>query len=391
MASSRGLKARERLGQIQSWLGQRSGGGLVWQALFARKVPLGVNWFYTLGAASLFLFTLQAVTGIFLAVYYAPTPDHAYDSIQYIMYEVPFGAVIRGIHHWGASAMVVVVVLHMAVAFAYGAYKYPRELTWVVGVGLLVLTLAFGFTGYLLPWDEKAYWATVVGTAIPGTLPVAGDVVMRVMRGGIQLGALTLTRFFAFHTMLLPAALAGLIGVHLFLVILHGVSVPAGLWEKGQAKAQGLFGSRHAEAPPYAQGEAYKARYDELKAKGHRFWPDVIFEDAVVAALILVAIFGLVITVGVPTEARADPTNTAYVPRPEWYFMFLFQALKYFPGSLEWVGAGVLPPLALFLLLLLPLYDRSPWRSPSRRPIAMAGGVFAVIVIAYLTIAAYLT
>ncbi|MHB0871679.1 MAG: cytochrome b N-terminal domain-containing protein, partial [Chloroflexota bacterium] len=263
--------------------------------------------------------------------------------------------------------------------------KYPRELTWIVGVGLL-LTLGFAFTGYLLPWDQKAYWATVVGTAIPGTLPVVGDFVLKIARGGAELGALTLTRFYAVHVLLLPASLAGLLGVHLFLVVHHGISVPPWLWERIGPRVRGMAGSNQ---PARSREEEYHDRYEQFKARGRSFWPEIILEDVIVAAVVMVAVLGLITAAGVPTEPRADPTDTSYVPRPEWYFMFLFQALKYFPGELEWVGAGVLPPLALLLVLLLPIYDRSPWRSPWRRPLAMLGGLAMAVVVGFLTWAAY--
>lgn len=371
-----------RLDRVVRWLDERATITDIWKALFARKVPLGIGWLYTLGAASLFAFTLQAATGIFLAMYYSPSPDHAHDSIQFIMYQVPFGAVVRGLHHWGASAMVMLVTVHMAAVFYLAAYKRPREFTWFLGVGLLLITLAFGFTGYLLPWDEKAYWATVVGTAIPGTLPMIGELALRIMRGGSQLGALTLTRFYAIHTMLLSAAIGGLIAAHLYLVVRHGVTVPPHIWERFQR------GAGRTELRAVSE-EEYQARYADLKARGLHYWPEPVVEDIIVAALVLVAVFALMMVNGVPLEAPADPTNTAYVPRPEWYFMFLFQLLKYFPGNLEWLAAGVIPPLALLVLLFLPLIDRSPWRSPRRRPVAMALGILAFLVLAYLTWAAY--
>ncbi len=373
---------------LYDWVDRRTGLTSIWNFLFARRIPLGVGYLYTLGFASMFVFALQAATGIFLAMYYSPSPDHAYNSIQFIMYQVPFGAVVRGIHHWGASAMVVLVVLHMATVFILGAYKYPRELTWMVGVGLLVLTLGFGFTGYLLPWDQKAYWATVVGTNMPGTIPVVGEYVMRIVRGSAELGVLTLTRFFAVHTMLLPAALAGLLLIHLYLVIYHGVSVPPGLWERVPSPLRGFLGTSVAVEEETGD-EAYHLRYEEFKRRGPSFWPNIVLEDTIVAGLVLVAILALIVTQGVPTEARADPTDTAYIPRPEWYFMFLFQLLKYFPGSLEWVVAALIPALALLLLVLLPFYDRSPWRSPLRRPLAMAVGLVVAILIAFLTYEAY--
>ena len=190
----------------------------IWQSLFERKIPFGVSWLYTLGFASLALFVVQALTGAILAMYYVPSPDHAYDSIQYIMSDLPYGTVIRGIHHWAASAMIAVVILHLLAVFLMGAYKYPRETTWVVGVVLLLVTFGFGFTGYLLPWDQLAYWAITVGTSVAGYAPVLGSTIKAFLLGGPEVGQEALTRFYALHIMVIPAALALLISLHLWRV-----------------------------------------------------------------------------------------------------------------------------------------------------------------------------
>lgn len=216
---------------ILNWVDERIEIRAIWDALFERHIPVGVNWWYTLGSATLFVFTLQAVTGMFLAMYYSPSPDHAYDSIQFIMNDVMFGRVIRGLHHWGSSAMVSLVTAHMLRVFVMGAYKYPREMTWSVGVVLLLLTLGFGFTGYLLPWDEKAYWATTVGTNMAGTVPYVGDLLLKVSRGGTELGAVTLTRFYSAHMLILPASTLIFAAIHLFMVIKQGISAPPALQE----------------------------------------------------------------------------------------------------------------------------------------------------------------
>lgn len=221
------------------WLDERLGIMPILRAIFLRKIPKGVGWWYTFGSATLFLGLMQAVTGVFLAMYYSPTPDHAYDSVQYIMDEVAFGPIVRGLHHWGASLMVIFVVLHMLRTFIMAAYKYPRELTWLVGVVLLLLVLAFGFTGYLLPWDEKAYWATVVGTSMAGSAPLVGPALLRIIRGGTELGAVTLARFYAAHIFLLPFLLTVFIGVHVFMVIKQGISAPPELSDsEGSADAR---------------------------------------------------------------------------------------------------------------------------------------------------------
>jgi len=209
--------------KIGNWLDERLGWRGVWEAVFLRKIPK-VNWLYTLGSATLFVAVNQMVTGILLTIYYVPTPDHAYDSVQFITTQVPAGWLIRGLHHYGASAMVILAVLHMIRVIFLGAYKFPREITWFSGVVLLLVTIGFGFTGYLLPWDQKAFWATTVGTRIAGTPPGIGDFILRVMRGGEDLSAVTLARFYGVHVWVLPAALILLLALHMYLVIKIGIS-----------------------------------------------------------------------------------------------------------------------------------------------------------------------
>lgn len=208
---------------VYTWLDERIGFNDLYANLLDRPEPK-TTWWNTLGSASLFLFVMQGLTGIFLTVYYTPSPDHAYDSINYIMEGVAFGWLIRGIHHWGATLMVILVFIHMLRVFYTASFKYPRELTWLIGIGLFLATLGMGFTGYLLPWNQKSYWATVVGTQIAGTVPFVGDLILKILRGGPELSALTLQRFFSAHIWIIPAVLAALIGVHLFLIIKHGES-----------------------------------------------------------------------------------------------------------------------------------------------------------------------
>lgn len=209
--------------RVFPWLDERLGLTGIYKLTLDRLVPK-VNWWFTLGSATLFLFVMQLVTGVMLTVYYVPSPDKAYDSIEYIMTGVAFGWLIRGIHHWGATLMIITVFIHMLRVFFYAAYKFPREITWVTGVILLLSTLGMGFTGYLLPWNQKAYWATTVGTSIAGSVPGVGDFILRALRGGTDLSAVTLARFFAAHIWILPAVIIALIGIHLYLVIRLGIS-----------------------------------------------------------------------------------------------------------------------------------------------------------------------
>ncbi|HEY4667763.1 MAG TPA: cytochrome b N-terminal domain-containing protein [Anaerolineales bacterium] len=209
--------------RFATWLDERLGWRGVWRSIFLRKVPK-VNWLYPLGSASLFVAINQIVTGILLTIYYVPTPDQAYQTVQYISGEVPAGWLIRGLHHWGASALVVLSVLHMLRVIFYGSYKFPREVTWFSGVGLLILVLGFGFTGYLLPWDQKAYWATTVGTRIAEVTPIVGQWILLVLRGGEELTAVTLARFYGMHVWALPAAMLLLLLIHLYLIVRIGIS-----------------------------------------------------------------------------------------------------------------------------------------------------------------------
>jgi ubiquinol-cytochrome c reductase cytochrome b subunit len=398
------------MGKAGDWINSRTGIGPFWRAIFHRQVPVGLNWSYTVGAAALFVLGLQTLTGILLALNYSPSPDRAYDSILFISETAPFGQFVRGLHHWGASAMVVLVVLHMLVVFFQGAYKRPREVTWLAGVVLLLVTLGFGFTGYLLPWDQKAYWATTVGTNMPGTAPLIGGALVSLLRGGTELGAVALSRFYAIHVLVLPALVGLFVLVHLSLVIWHGVGVPAALWHRGLRGFWVRRGRKTAEETTAAEPAADPAlapameplaasqpltieeeheRYVAFKAKGPRFWPEVIGEDAIAALVVFVVIIVFLLTMGVPTEARADPTDTTYIPRPEWYFMFLFQFVKYFPGNLEWVGVLVVPGLFVLLLFLLPFLskgqERRAWKRPVGLGIAIAGlaGVWVLTALAY--------
>lgn len=207
------------------WLDERMGLRPIWRTVFDRAVPQ-TNWLYTLGSASMVLALLQVVTGMLLTIYYVPTPDHAYDSIQFIMNEVTFGWLIRGMHHWGATLMVITVFLHMLRTFFMGAYKYPREITWITGSLLLVIVLVLGFSGYLLPWNQRAFWASAVGTSAVGASPIVGPLLLRIVRGGQEVGAVTLARFYGLHIWWMPAALLLLIFVHLYLVIRIGITAP---------------------------------------------------------------------------------------------------------------------------------------------------------------------
>jgi quinol-cytochrome oxidoreductase complex cytochrome b subunit len=294
-----------------------------------------------------------------LSMNYAPSVETAWPSVKYIQDEVRWGAFIRGIHHWGSSAMVILLLFHLVQVFVWGAYKKPRELTWMVGVLLLVCVLGLAFTGYLLPWDQKAYWATKVGLGIASTTPVVGDDLRILLQGGSQMGNLTLTRFFTLHGFVLPGLVVLLIVIHLYLFRLHGVT------------------------PSWWLSE------EQLKRSEEPFWPKQVLMDVVLAFVFLVGLGLWAHFHPAPLEAQADPSQL-YEARPEWYFMFLFQLLRYFEGPYEIVGTFVLPLLFFVILFFWPFLDRSPHRDPRRRPVAMTllgGSTIALVALTVYAVA----
>lgn len=341
------------LRNVIDWLEERTGIESAVREFFLEEIPASSGWHQVFGSIALFLILVQAFTGILLAFNYGPTPGEAYNSLRYIVNELTGGRLIRGLHHWGASMIIVVVVLHMVQVFLWGAYKKPREATWMVGVVLLLITLAFGLTGYLLPWDNRAYWGTVVTTQIAGSAPFLGPYVQRLMGAGNGVGVVTFARFYALHVLLLPPATMLLIGLHVFLVRKHGVA-------------------------PAAEDFAPKKK----------FFPEQVFKDTVAIFGAFAILFALAVAVNVPIGRLADPTDTSYVPRPEWYFLFLFQTLKFLQGPLEVVGSVVLPGLAVMVLFLIPFLDRGKVLRVTRRTTAITVVVLAAAGWSGLTLAA---
>jgi len=329
--------------RILAWIDDQTGLISAIHHFMDEPLPERVGWPHIFGSLVLFFFSVQVATGILLMVYYSPSPDHAYETVQYVTYKLPFWGFVRGLHHWSASAMMVALGLHLIQVFLWGAYKRPRQIIWVIGVGLLLVTLGFSFTGYLLPWDQKAYWATVVGTNIAGSVPLIGPLLREIMRGGAAVGAVTLTRFFAVHVGILPPIISGLILFHILQVRKKGITPP---WRRVDEESD----------VTYPQS----------------FWPHQVLKDAVAALIALAVVSFLAVKFGAPIESLANPADTAYTPRPEWYFLWLFELLKYFPGKLEFVGAVVLPGVAVILLAVYPYLDKNPERRIRRRPWATA-------------------
>jgi ubiquinol-cytochrome c reductase cytochrome b subunit len=345
---------REKLGKFLDAFDERTGIRSGLQHFLYEEIPASSGWHQVFGSVALFLILVQFFTGAMLAFNYAPTPGDAYDSVRYIMTEVTGGRLMRGLHHWGASCLIVIVVLHMIQVFIWGAYKKPREGTWVVGVILLLLTLAYGLSGYLLPWDNRAYWGTVVTTKITATVPGAGQYVSQLLASTGPIGVVTFARFYAAHVLLLPPITLLLIVLHVSLVRKHGVAPAPG---------------------------------DELKPK-KGFFPEQVFKDTVAVFITFAILFTLAIMAKIPLEHMADPTDTTYVPRPEWYFLFLFQTLHFFEGPLEVVGTVILPTVAIVALILTPFIDRSKIVRVRQRVFAMGIVLLAGLGWAGLTAAA---
>ena len=358
--------------RIGSWLDERLGIYALGRAFLDRKIPGNVGWWHTLGSATLVLILVQVVTGIALTMSYVPSPDKAYQSILYID-QTPFGSLVRGIHHWSAGLLVLLIGLHILRVFIWGAYRYPRELAWVGGALLFFVVLGFGFTGYLLPWDQKAYWATVVGTNIAGSAPIVGGAVLELLRGGQQLGSVTLTRFYGIHIWVLPAMLGLLIVFHLFGVIRQGIAATPR--RKPLVEPQ----------PTDTRREAYEREYAAEKEQGKPFW-EAVFKDAVVALVAVVLVTLVAFLVGAPLEAQANPNATAYVPRPEWYFLDMFQLLWYFGGSYEPLIIFGLFSVGALVFLLVPFIDMGRARHPRKRPWAMGLATLVVIGVLGLTL-----
>ena len=344
--------------KVVEFIDERVGLKTIQAKMLNEPVPGGSRWAYAFGSVLLFIFILQVVTGILLMFYYVPSTDHAYDSTQYIIHEVDYGWFLLSYHFWGSSAMVVMVFAHMSQVFLWGVYKKPRELIWLVGLALFGIVMAFGFTGYLLPWDQRAYWATVVGVEIMDKTPIIGDFLARFLKGGPTPGQMTLSRFFVIHVMVLPAALMGLAGLHIFLFRKAG---PAG---------------------------PFRGTPEELKAKTDYFFPRQIWKDIVAMASVFLIISSLAFIEPVVLLEQATPDPGDYHPEPEWYFLFLFQLLrlKIFGGEFgQFMGALAIPGAFMAFLAALPFIDTNPERNIFKRPVALIGWIFIMVFILVFT------
>jgi len=327
---------------LLAWLNDRIGFTAVVPLLRKKEVPIHRHsfWYY-IGGMALFLFMLQVATGILLLFYYRPSAEGAFESVQFLMAEVDFGWLIRSIHSWGANLMIFMAFVHLFSVMLLKAYRAPREVTWMTGVGLLFVTMGLGFTGYLLPWNELAFFATRVGTEIPGVVPIVGPFIRNVLRGGPEISGATLTRFYALHVSVLPALAFMLVSLHVLLVQRHGMSVPPGVEAAGGVK------------------------------RSIKFFPQFLLRDLVgwLAAIAMLAAAAAFFPAHL--GVKADPFAPAPAGiRPEWYFMFMFQTLRYLPAEILGVEGDVLGVLAFgavaVVLLFVPFLDRP--KGPDARP-----------------------
>src|ERR1700694_164438 len=336
---------------LRGWLNHRTSLDHLLRIALDEPIPGGARFAYIFGSGLLFIFISQVITGIFLALYYVPSADHAHTTVAYITKAVTAGSFLRSLHAYGASAMVVVLFLHLSQTYIYGSYKGRRELLWLSGCVLFGLVLAMAFTGYLLPWDQRAYFATAVGTNAASEIPLVGESLKRMMRGGTEMGTLTISRFFVAHVFLIPACIFALVASHIF------------LFRKAGAPGPG-------DETPY-----------EPKQKPELFYPRQVLMDLSLTALLIIGLGLLCFFVPVQLGPPADPAGAQYIPRAAWYSLPILQWLKYWHGSAAIIGVLVIPILLVLAIIALPFLDRSVERRPWKRPAAMGAYIFVVFVL----------
>ncbi len=341
------------LDQAKNWVEERTGLVSFFTDFLHEEIPGGTRFSYTLGSACMFLLMIQIVTGIWQLFYYVPTVDHAYSSYAYLRREVPFGWLMNGFHKWGGTLFTITVGLHALRVFIWGSYKKPRELVWFIGILLIILTALFMFSGPVLPWDKKGYWAGQVGIGIAGSVPLVGPMTQTLMQGGNEMGQLALLRMYVMHVALLPGAIA-------LFVVLHLIAF-----------------RRNGEAGPWDEKKRQK--------KVGYFWPEQIFKDIVMSVLIFLLLVYLSAFYPPEFSGAADPKDTLYTPKPEWNFLFLYQLLKYLPGHLEWIGTAGVPFIIVLLFGSLPFLDKGPDRNPFKRWVVILSGFGFVAVVLWLT------
>src|ERR1700676_3311406 len=333
---------------LWGWIDRRTGVDALLRSALYEPIPGGARFAYVFGSGLLFIFISQVITGVFLALYYVPSADHAHTTVAYITKAVTAGSFLRSLHAYGASAMIIVLLLHLSQTYVYGAYKGRRELLWLSGLALFALILGMAFTGYLLPWDQRAYFATAVGTNAASEVPLIGESLKRLMRGGTEMGTLTISRFFVAHVFLIPAFIFALVASHIFLFRKAGAAGPV-------------------EEDPY-----------HPKQPAAPFYPRQVLMDLSLTALLIAGLGLLCFFVPMQLGPPANPPDTQYVPRPELYYLPIFQWLKYWHGSAAIIGVLVIPTVIALGIVALPFLDRSIERRPWKRPAAMGAYAFVV-------------
>jgi len=343
------------IGRVGEWFDQRLQLGRPIRDVMQHPVPRQTaSWAYVFGSGLLFVFVNQIVTGVFLALYYVPSADHAHTTVAFIQKQVTMGSFLRSLHAYGSSVMVLLLMLHLAQTYVYGAYKGRRELLWLMGCFLLLLVMGMAFTGYLLPWDQKAYFATAVGTNIASEVPLIGGFLKLLLRGGTEMGTLTLSRFFMLHVFLIPAGIFAAVASHLF-----------------------LFRRAGAAGPPRPAAELR-----QLPAE--TFFPGQVFKDFVFGIGLIAMLGALAWRRPVSLGPVANPADATYLPRPEWYYLPVFQFIKYFQGAAAVLGIVVIPAVVVLALFALPFLDRSPERRPLRRPVAIGSLLLVLAALVFL-------
>ncbi len=353
------------LGMLRSlgdWLEERTGLVSKIKPIMEHPAPKESKWAYVFGSATLFSFVLQVATGVVLATMYVPSTENALPSLEYIQNVAWFGRILRGMHYFGASAMFMFIGVHMLRVFLYASYKYPREVNWASGVLLLTLTLAMGFTGQLMRWDQDAVWSVNIAAKQAARLPFIGDFLSNAVYGGDHLSGITLTRFFDMHVFLIPGLMIAFIGLHLYLVLYNGISEPP-------------------KAGTPVDPRTYKKQYKQLLEKeGVPFWPDAAWRDALFGSLVIAVCIALSITFGAPKLVPpANPGVLHAEPRPDWYLMWYFAVLALSPHNLESYIMFIAPLLIFGAMLALPFVFNRGERSPRRRPWAVAWVVFVTV------------
>jgi ubiquinol-cytochrome c reductase cytochrome b subunit len=332
-----------------------------------REVAGPMGWWYVFGSASLTLFLVQILTGIGLALVYVPSADQAYESLLYMNYDQPLGWFLRALHYYAGSGMVVLVLVHMTQVFLHGAYKYPRELTWVLGVFLLLCTVGMFFTGQVLRWDPDAYWGLGIGGSMAGRVPVIGPWLVRQLFGSPVIGAESLSRFFALHVFVIPGALLFFVAVHLWLVLKRGISAPP---VPGQV----------------VDPKTYDADYEQRLKTGVPFLGDAMMKDVLFSALAVLVVVVIAAVVGPKgPSGPPDPTLSGANPRPEWPFLWIFALLALSPPEVETVIMLVFPILLVVALFLVPFVSNRGERAPSRRPVAVLAVIALYTIFGVLT------